>query len=67
MLLASEKGMKDNQLNPIAKIVSSAVVGVEPKIMGIGPVKASNKALEKAGLTMKNIDIIELNAKKSIT
>jgi len=61
MLLASEKGIKDNNLSPIARIVSSAVVGVEPSIMGIGPVLASNKALEKAGLKMDDIDIIELN------
>ena len=61
MLLASEKGIKENNLTPIAKIVSSAVVGVEPRIMGIGPVEASNKALEKAGLSMEDIDIIELN------
>ena len=61
MLLASEKGIQENNLTPIAKIVTSAVVGVEPRIMGIGPVKASNKALEKAGLTMEDIDIIELN------
>jgi len=61
MLLASEKGVKENNLTPIAKIVSSAVVGVEPRIMGIGPVMASNKALEKAGLTMDDMDIIELN------
>lgn len=61
MLLASEKGIKENNLTPIAKIVSSAVVGVEPRIMGIGPVQASNKALAKAGLTMANMDIIELN------
>jgi acetyl-CoA acyltransferase len=61
MLLASEKGLKENNLTPIAKIVSSAVVGVEPRIMGIGPVMASNKALQKAGLTMDDMDIIELN------
>jgi 3-oxoadipyl-CoA thiolase len=61
MLLASENGVKENNLSPIARIISSAVVGVEPKIMGIGPVKASNKALEKAGLKMEDIDIIELN------
>jgi acetyl-CoA acetyltransferase family protein len=61
MLLASEKGVKENKLTPLAKIVSSAVVGVEPRIMGIGPVMASNKALEKAGLTMEDMDIIELN------
>ncbi len=45
----------------MARIVSSAVVGVEPRIMGIGPVEASNKALKKAGLTMEDMDIIELN------
>ncbi|MEE2700501.1 MAG: 3-oxoadipyl-CoA thiolase [Bacteroidota bacterium] len=61
MLLASETGVKENDLTPIAKIVSSAVVGVEPRIMGIGPVKASKKALKKAGLKMEDIDIIELN------
>jgi len=61
MLLASEKGVKNNNLSPIARIVSSAVVGVEPSIMGIGPVLASNKALEKANLKMDDMDIIELN------
>ena len=61
MLLASEQGVKNNNLSPIARIVSSAVVGVEPSIMGIGPVLASNKALEKANLKMDDIDIIELN------
>ena len=61
MLLASENGVKENNLSPIARIICSAVVGVEPRIMGIGPVKASNKALEKAGLKMEDIDIIELN------
>jgi 3-oxoadipyl-CoA thiolase len=48
-------------VTPKARIVSSAVVGVEPRIMGIGPVGATRKALEKAGLTMNDIDIIELN------
>jgi len=52
---------KKYNLKPMARIVSSAVVGVEPKIMGIGPVQASNKALEKAGLTMDDMDVIELN------
>ena len=61
MLLASDKGVKENNLTPIAKIISSAVVGVEPRIMGIGPVKAANKALEKAGLKMKDMGVIELN------
>ena len=61
MLIASEKGIKENNLTPMAKIISSAVIGVEPRIMGIGPVKASNLALKKAGLDMKDMDIIELN------
>ena len=61
MLIASDKAIEKYNLNPIAKIVSSAVVGVEPRIMGIGPVEASNKALTKAGLNMEDMDIIELN------
>ena len=60
-IIASEEAVKKYNLKPLARIVSSAVVGVEPRIMGIGPVQASNKALEKAGLTMNDIDIIELN------
>lgn len=48
-------------VTPKARIVSSAVVGVEPRIMGIGPVGATQKALTKAGLTLNDIDIIELN------
>tara|TARA_R110002072_G_scaffold14272_2_gene59331 strand:+ start:22104 stop:23318 length:1215 start_codon:yes stop_codon:yes gene_type:complete len=60
-IIASEDAVKKYKLKPLARIVSSAVVGVEPRIMGIGPVEASNKALEKAGLTMEDIDIIELN------
>lgn len=60
-IIASEDAVKKYNLKPIARIVSSAVVGVEPRIMGIGPVEASNKALAKAGLTMDEIDVIELN------
>jgi len=60
-IIASEDAVKKYGLKPMARIVSSAVVGVEPRIMGIGPVNASNKALEKAGLTMNDMDIIELN------
>jgi 3-oxoadipyl-CoA thiolase len=60
-IIASEDAVKKYNLKPLARIVSSAVVGVEPRIMGIGPVEASNKALAKAGLTMKDMDIIELN------
>ncbi|PHS10973.1 MAG: acetyl-CoA C-acyltransferase [Kordia sp.] len=60
-IIASEDAVKKYNLKPLARIVSSAVVGVEPRIMGIGPVNASNKALAKAGLTMDDMDIIELN------
>ena len=61
LLIASETAIKDYSLKPLARIVSSAVVGVEPRIMGIGPVEASNSALRKAGLTWDQIDVIELN------
>lgn len=61
ILFASEKATQKHNLKPIARIVSSAAVGVEPRIMGIGPVEAANKALLKAGLTFNDIDIIELN------
>ncbi|MEO6903793.1 MAG: 3-oxoadipyl-CoA thiolase [Bacteroidia bacterium] len=61
ILLASEDAVKKYSLKPKAKIISSGVVGVEPRIMGIGPVEASNMALKRAGLTLKDIDIIELN------
>jgi 3-oxoadipyl-CoA thiolase len=61
LLLASEHAIKTHSLKPLARIVSSAVVGVEPRIMGIGPVQASNNALKKAGLTFKDLDLIELN------
>ncbi|QNJ97933.1 3-oxoadipyl-CoA thiolase [Constantimarinum furrinae] len=60
-IIASQDAVNKYNLKPLARIVSSAVVGVEPRIMGIGPVEASNKALEKAGLTMKDMDVIELN------
>lgn len=60
-IIASGEAVEKYNLKPLAKIVSSAVVGVEPRIMGIGPVEASNRALAKAGLTMDDMDIIELN------
>jgi acetyl-CoA acyltransferase len=60
-IIASEDAVKKYNLKPLARIVSSAVVGVEPRIMGIGPVEASNKALLKAGLLLEDMDIIELN------
>ncbi len=60
-IIASEDAVKKYNLNPMARIISSAVVGVEPRIMGIGPVKASELALKRAKLTLKDMDIIELN------
>ncbi|WP_435354791.1 3-oxoadipyl-CoA thiolase [Emticicia sp. SJ17W-69] len=61
VLVASDEGVNKYNLQPLARIVASAVAGVEPRIMGIGPVPATQKALQKAGLTMDDIDIIELN------
>ncbi|KFF21355.1 3-oxoadipyl-CoA thiolase [Chryseobacterium sp. JM1] len=59
--IASGEAVEKYSLKPLAKIVSSAVTGVEPRIMGIGPVSATQKALEKAGLRLEDIGIIELN------
>lgn len=61
MLIASAEACKAHNLTPKARIVSTAIAGVEPRIMGIGPVKASQKALDRAGLTLDQMDIIELN------
>lgn len=61
LLLASSRAVEKYQLQAKARILSSAVAGVEPRIMGIGPVEASNKALQRAGLSMADMDIIELN------
>jgi len=61
LLISSGEGLLNHNLKPLARIVSSAVAGVEPSIMGIGPVLASQKALERAGLTLADMDILELN------
>jgi 3-oxoadipyl-CoA thiolase len=61
MLLASEEAVKLFGLEPIARIVSIGVAGVDPAIMGIGPVPASRKALQRAGLEANDLDLIELN------
>lgn len=61
MLLASETAVKKFGLIPIAKIKSMAVAGVEPAVMGIGPLPASQKALKRAGLTVSDLDLVELN------
>lgn len=61
MLLASEEAVKKYNLKPMAKIVSMAVAGVDPSVMGMGPVPATRKALLRAGLTIADLDLIELN------
>ena len=61
LYVLSGEAVKNYNVTPKARIVSSAVVGVEPRIMGIGPVGATKKALAKAGLALKDIDVIELN------
>jgi len=61
VLIMSEEMVKELNVEPIARLVSFAAVGVEPRIMGIGPVAAVPKALERAGLKQKDIDLFELN------
>jgi 3-oxoadipyl-CoA thiolase len=61
VLLASEAAVSANGWRPMARIITSAVAGVEPRVMGIGPVFATRKALERAGLSLEDIDLIELN------
>jgi len=61
MLLASEAAVKKFGLKPMAKIKSMAVAGVEPAVMGIGPVPATTKALKRAGISSRELDLIELN------
>ena len=61
LLMASEDGLNVHDLTPMVRMVSAAVAGVEPRIMGIGPVLASQKALSRAGLTLDQMDLIEIN------
>ena len=61
MLLASEMTLKKYGLKPLAKVISMAVAGVDPAIMGIGPVPATKKALRRASLSIANMDLVELN------
>ncbi|MFN7687297.1 MAG: acetyl-CoA C-acyltransferase [Sphingobacteriales bacterium] len=61
MLLASAEMVSKLQLKPLGRIVSMGIAGVDPSIMGIGPVPASQKALQRAGLTVNDLDLIELN------
>jgi 3-oxoadipyl-CoA thiolase len=61
LLVASDAGLKQHGLTPLARVLASAVSGVEPRVMGIGPVPASREALAKAGLSIAQMDVIELN------
>ncbi|MEA2433143.1 MAG: hypothetical protein QOG54_600 [Actinomycetota bacterium] len=61
ILLASDAASREHGWQPMARVVTSAVAGVEPKRMGIGPVHATRKALKRAGLTLDEIDLVELN------
>lgn len=61
LLIASDKAIKANNLTPRARIVAMATAGLAPRIMGYGPLAATNKVLEKAGLTLDQMDVIELN------
>ncbi|WP_372792889.1 acetyl-CoA C-acyltransferase [Lutibacter sp.] len=61
VLVMSEEMVKELNIEPIARMVSFAAVGIEPRIMGMGPVKAIPKALKQANLTLNDIDLIELN------
>ena len=61
LLIASETAAKDHGLTPIARIVAMSAAGVEPRVMGIGPIPASQKVLARAGLTIDQMDVIELN------
>jgi len=61
LLLASERGVKEMQLTPRGRVVASAAAGVEPRMMGMGPVPATRRVLGLAGLTLDQIDVIELN------
>lgn len=61
LLLASEAGVRDHGLTPLARVVSAASTGLAPRIMGVGPIEASRKALKLAGLAISDMDVIELN------
>jgi len=61
LLLASGEAVKKHSLKPLAKIIGAAVAGVEPRIMGLGPVSAIKKVLTRTGLTLEDMDILELN------
>ena len=61
LILASEDAVKRMNLKPIARVVSKSIAGVDPAVMGIGPVPATQKALKRAGLSINDIGLFELN------
>jgi acetyl-CoA acetyltransferase family protein len=61
LLITSEAGAEAMGVTPLVRILSTAVAGVEPRMMGMGPVPSSLKALERAGLSLEQMDVIELN------
>jgi acetyl-CoA acyltransferase len=61
LLIASEEAIKTHQLRPLARVVCSASAGVEPRVMGMGPVPATRNALQLAGIALEDIDVVELN------
>jgi acetyl-CoA acetyltransferase family protein len=61
LLLASETGVKSHGLTPLARLTHWAAVGVDPALMGMGPAPATRRVLQRAGLTLKDIDLIEVN------
>ena len=61
LLMASDVGVQTHSLTPLARVVTMQAAGVPPRIMGVGPIPASQKALAKAGLTIEQMDVIELN------
>jgi acetyl-CoA C-acetyltransferase len=61
IILASEEAVKQFNLQPVARIVSMGITGVDPAIMGMGPVRASFKAMQRAGISAKDLDLVELN------
>ncbi len=61
LILASERGLKSHGLTPLARLTHWATIGVEPSLMGMGPAPATRRVLETAGLSLKDIDLIEVN------
>ncbi len=61
MIVCTSRAARAYNLKPMAKILSCAAAGIDPEVMGLGPVPATQKALQRAGLTLSDLDLIELN------